>query len=54
MDLYDFYNLYKNNIYNFDINLEDYISEKIFISEEPECNKGITIKEKIILKKVLY
>ena len=51
MDLYDFYNLYKNNIYNFDINLEDYISEKIFISEEPECNKGIAIKAKNNIKK---
>ena len=51
MDLYDFYNLYKNNIYNFDINLEDYISEKIFIPEEPECNKGITIKAKNNIKK---
>ena len=51
MDLYDFYNLYKNNIYNFDLNLEDYISEKIFISEEPESNKGISIKAKNDIKK---
>lgn len=51
MDLYDFNSLYKKDIYNFDIQLEDYISEKIYISEESECSKGICIKAKNIIKK---
>ena len=51
MDLYDFYSLYKKDIYNFDINLEDYISEKIYISEESNCEKGICIKAKNNIKK---
>ena len=51
MDLYDFYSLYKKDIYNFDIQLEDYISEKIYISEDSKSSKGICIKAKNIIKK---